>query len=236
MSPLSSLPLRGAALVVALLALAACGGDDTPDTTPADTLPDSLAVEATGGMGDEVSVAIEPLGDSGVSGTVTFRPTDGGVQVTYAVDGLTPGLHGFHVHANGDCGAGPDGAPGGAAGGHFAPMDDAHGAPDDPAPQRHVGDFGNIEAGTDGRAAGTFVDPLASLGADERSIVGRAVVVHAEADDLTSQPSGAAGARVGCGVVRLAAVPMPGDALPPGHPPVDLPPGHPPIDGSSSDV
>ena len=195
-------------ILLPLLVLLACGGDENPDTTPAGTAEDAAEAAALGSDLDGATeepgarATILPLGDSGVSGTVTFTPTDDGLQVSYSVDGLEPGAHGFHVHENGDCGAGADGTPGGAAGGHYAPEGSPHGAPDESADARHTGDFGNIQAGADGRAMGTFLDPVAALGGPN-GIAGKALLIHGGADDLTSQPSGDAGARVACGVIEL---------------------------------
>ncbi|MEM9997650.1 MAG: superoxide dismutase family protein, partial [Bacteroidota bacterium] len=103
----------------------------------------------------------------------------------------------------GDCGPGEDGTPGGAAGGHFNPGGHDHGAPSDDAAERHKGDLGNIEANEEGLAEGTFDDTVLRLDG-ETSIVGKAFIVHADADDLTSQPTGAAGARVGCGIIAMS--------------------------------
>src|SRR5690606_21321031 len=148
------LAMRPLALLLPFL-LAACATEGAPHSTPAGTAAEADSMADAAGMADTTGVAaratIQPLGDAGVSGTVTFTPAEGGVQVTYALDGLTPGRHGFHVHENGDCGPGPDGAPGGAAGEHFAPLGSPHGAPADSVGQRHVGDLGNVEAGADGR-------------------------------------------------------------------------------------
>jgi Cu-Zn family superoxide dismutase len=220
-------------LLAFLLALAACAGEENPDTTPDDPAAeaDPMADLAGDSAAQPVALAtIQPLGEAGASGSVTFTPAEGGLQVTYAFEGLTPGRHGFHVHENGDCGPGPDGTLGGAAGEHLAPSGSPHGAQTAAAGQRHEGDFGNVEAGTDGRAAGTFVDAVATLEGTS-SIVGKAVVVHAGEDDLTSQPGGEAGDRVGCGVVEMGSVEGMAGPLPPGHPPVgELPPGHPPIE------
>jgi Cu-Zn family superoxide dismutase len=220
-------------LLLALpLLLAACAGEETPDTAPADTVAEADSMADLAVPEPEAGATIQPVGDSGVSGTVTFMPTEGGVQVTYALEGLTPGAHGFHVHENGECGPGPDGEPGGAAGEHFTPSGSPHGDRNAAAGQRHEGDLGNVQAGTDGRAAGTFVDAVLTLDGPN-GIVGKAVLVHAGADDLQTQPSGDSGDRVGCGVVEASAGAgaggMGAGALPPGHPPVDLPPGHPPI-------
>ena len=153
----------------------------------------------------QARATIEPLGDSGLSGTVTFAPSDLGMQVTYMLDGLTEGVYGFHVHENGSCANGEGGAVGGAAGGHFNPDGVAHGAPNLPAGQRHVGDLGNIHALSDQRILGSFNESVASLEGPE-SIVGKALVIHAREDDFTTQPTGNAGPRIGCGIVNSAEV------------------------------
>jgi Cu-Zn family superoxide dismutase len=70
--------------------------------------------------------------------------------------------------------------------------------------KRHVGDLGNITADVSGQAQLEVVDPQLEL-EGPNSIIGRAVAVHGKVDDLTSQPSGAAGARIACGVIGLAA-------------------------------
>ncbi len=126
---------------------------------------------------------------------------DAPVVVRGRITDLTPGRHGFHVHAVGDVGEGCR-----AAGGHFNPFGRLHGAPD--AGERHVGDLGNVVAGADGVAEVNVVDPMASLHAGLSGVVGRAFVVHAGEDDLGlggdsgSVRTGNAGARVACGVVR----------------------------------
>ena len=153
---------------------------------------------------------LDPLGESAATGTVTFTQTEDGVVVEYDLVGLELGEHGFHVHQNGDCGRGDGGTPGGAAGGHFNPLDAPHGAPSDDRDGRHVGDLGNVtsEAGgtTGGVARGQKTDSMISL-SGPTSIVGRALVLHQGQDDLSSQPSGDAGDRIACGVIELAAPP-----------------------------
>jgi Cu-Zn family superoxide dismutase len=110
---------------------------------------------------------------------------------------LNPGTHGFHVHEFGDCSA-PDFA---SAGGHFNPTSEPHAGPKDA--HRHEGDLGNVEAGADGSVAVDYTDSGLRFEGD-KSILGRAVVVHANADDLKTQPSGNAGGRVACGVIGVA--------------------------------
>jgi len=141
--------------------------------------------------------AIMPASGSEVKGIVTFTPQEGGgVRIVADVTGLAPGDHGFHIHENGDCSA-PDAT---SAGGHYNPMDMQHAGPD--GIERHVGDLGNITAGEDGSAHYDRVDTHLSLDG-EYAIVGKAVIVHEKVDDLTTQPTGAAGARVACGVITM---------------------------------
>ena len=140
---------------------------------------------------------LSPTKDQKASGVVTFTAVGNGVRVVGSFNGLTPGKHGFHVHEFGDCGA-PDGA---SAGGHYNPSGMPHSMP--ASTKRHVGDMGNIEAGEDGRAHIDYVDEMLSL-SGEHSIIGRGVIVHEKEDDLTTQPTGAAGARIACGVIGVA--------------------------------
>jgi len=132
-----------------------------------------------------------------VHGTVTFTQDGDKVKVVAHIEGLTPGKHGFHIHEFGDCSA-KDGA---SAGGHFNPAAMAHGAQN--AAPRHVGDLGNIEAGADGMAMVDFSDSMLKLDGPG-SIIGRGVIVHANADDFKTQPTGNAGARQACGVIGIA--------------------------------
>lgn len=156
---------------------------------------DVPAVQAEAVLND-VSATLAPVGESGVSGVVQFQKTDDGVRVTADVTGLTPGKHGFHIHEFGNCTA-PDAS---SAGGHYNPTGSRHGAPGDA--ERHMGDLGNLVADSTGAAYYERVDSMLELSGDH-SIVGRAVVVHAGEDDLTSQPTGDAGGRVACGVIGI---------------------------------
>lgn len=140
---------------------------------------------------------LHPTEGSEVHALVSFTREAEGVHVVAHVEGLEPGDHGFHIHEFGDCSA----ADATSAGGHYNPEDVPHGGPE--SPQHHVGDLGNITADENGVATLEQVFPFLSLGG-QQSIIGRAVIVHADADDLSSQPTGAAGARLACGVVGIA--------------------------------
>lgn len=188
-------------LLPAALLLAACqpqapSGDAAgpgPDPTPAmaDT-PEPAPAAAS------ASAALAPTEGNAVAGNLEFAVVDGGIRITGEVTGLPPGgQHGFHVHENGDCSA-PDAT---SAGGHFNPTASAHGRVGEG--EHHAGDSDNIAADDQGVAT---VDSLlrgATLGDGSPSdIVGKAVIVHADPDDYTTQPTGNAGARLACGVIE----------------------------------
>ncbi|XP_013783884.1 superoxide dismutase [Cu-Zn] 2-like [Limulus polyphemus] len=139
-----------------------------------------------------------------VKGTVYFSQenTDCPTSITGEISGLTPGLHGFHVHEFGDNTNGCT-----SAGPHFNPFGKEHGAPTDE--NRHVGDLGNVEAGNDGVAKVDITDKQISL-TGPLSVLGRSMVVHADPDDLgkggheLSKTTGNAGGRLACGVIGIA--------------------------------
>jgi superoxide dismutase, Cu-Zn family len=140
---------------------------------------------------------MQALSDSKVSGKVVFTQKGGEVEITGEISGLTPGLHGFHVHEFGDM-TSKDGT---STGGHFNPDGKKHGGPHDK--DRHVGDLGNIKANDKGVATLNMKDNLIQLDGPH-SILGRGLIVHAKADDEKSQPSGDAGGRIGGGVIGIA--------------------------------
>jgi Cu-Zn family superoxide dismutase len=145
----------------------------------------------------EALAVVNPTEGSKVNGTVSFAKDGKGVRITANVEGLSPGLHGFHIHEFGDCSS-PDAS---SAGGHFNPTGMPHAGPK--AEKRHVGDLGNLEAAKNGVAKLEVTDDVISLEGPE-SIVGRSVIIHARTDDLKTQPAGGAGARVACGVIGIS--------------------------------
>ena len=142
-------------------------------------------------------VKLNPTDGNSANGVVWFTKVVGGVKVEGHIEGLPMGTHGFHIHQFGDCSA----ANGKSAGGHFNPDGSEHGSPK--ADLRHVGDLGNINANSSGSAIFSFVDENISF-SGKRSILSRGVIIHELADDLISQPTGAAGSRLACGVVGIA--------------------------------
>lgn len=140
---------------------------------------------------------IYPTKGNTASGIVTFTKVDDGIKVTADIHGLMPGDHGFHIHQYGDCSA----DNGTSAGGHFNPENMHHAGPTDS--KRHEGDMGNITADKNGDAHLEWTDALLSF-YGENSVIGRGIIIHADKDDLKSQPTGNAGGRVGCGVIGIA--------------------------------
>jgi Cu-Zn family superoxide dismutase len=140
---------------------------------------------------------LTPTQGNHAAGKVVFTKVEGGVRVSVNITGLTEGGHGFHIHEFGDCSA-PDGS---SAGDHFNPNGHPHSGPK--GAQRHVGDLGNVEAGADGKVTRGFTDAQVSL-EGPTGIMGRSVIVHGNADDFKTQPTGNAGGRLACGVVGIA--------------------------------
>ena len=146
----------------------------------------------------QANAMIGASSDSGVTGMAVFTQNGDQITLTIEIQGASPGLHAVHIHANGDCSA-PDGT---SAGGHWNPTGVAHGKWGEG--EFHLGDIGNITVGEDGTGRITLTTDLWEIGTgSDIDVVGRGIIVHAGADDFTSQPSGAAGARIGCGVIVL---------------------------------
>jgi superoxide dismutase, Cu-Zn family len=131
-------------------------------------------------------------------GVVRFTQQGDSVKVVADLEGLNPGQkHAFHIHQYGDCSA-PDGM---SAGGHYNPEGHQHGLPD--SENRHAGDLGNVLADDQGKAHYIITVDNISISGQKNPIIGRAVIVHAKADD-GGQPVGNAGSRIACGVIGIA--------------------------------
>lgn len=192
--------VRTSLLLLPLLPLAACSPRPELAEPSGAANPPARSEAPAGPTVEAARATLVPIGDSGVTGSVVFERVADGVRVTGRIEGLTPGEHGFHVHTFGDL---SDREKGASAGGHYAPEGHHHGRPTDE--DRHAGDFGNVVADADGTVTLHFVDHVVAL-SGAHSVVGRAVVVHADADHFT-QPSGDAGARVAFGVIGIAEPP-----------------------------
>ena len=134
------------------------------------------------------------------AGTVQILANGSSVSLVAVVTGVSPGLHGFHLHTTGSC-VGPEFT---SAGGHLNPLGKEHGSTN---PQgSHVGDLPNLDVKPGGTGSLTV-----ELSGTRSEIVqwlfdndGTAVVVHANADDYRTDPTGNAGGRLACGVLKSA--------------------------------
>ncbi|MCA0153464.1 superoxide dismutase family protein [Winogradskyella vincentii] len=142
-----------------------------------------------------ITVTMSPKSDSNVTGTVVFTDRDGVVTMEGKFSGLTEGVHAIHLHEKADCSS-PDGK---SSGGHWNPTGQPHGAWGAES-GFHKGDIGNMTANAEGNAEISLTTDQWCIGCGDlsKNIMGKAVIVHQGEDDLTSQPSGAAGARVSC--------------------------------------
>lgn len=128
-------------------------------------------------------------------GSASFVDTTSGLEVRITAQGLPGGTHGVHLHAVGRC----DGPDFQSAGSHWNPAMKQHGR-DNPQ-GAHAGDLPNLVIGADGRGMVRFIVPQASL-SGLLDADGAAVVIHANADDYRTDPSGNSGGRIACGVIE----------------------------------
>jgi Cu-Zn family superoxide dismutase len=146
--------------------------------------------------GPSATAVMRPASGSQAHGSVKFTQVGARVRVDAEIAGLSPGLHGMHVHEKGDCSA----ADATSTGPHFSTAGKKHGGPD--TMERHAGDLGNINANEYGKANLSIMVDGISVGQSPDGVVGRGVIVHANADDLKTDPTGNSGDRISCGVVE----------------------------------
>ncbi len=169
------------------------------DATPADPAATDVQVSLIDVDGNE-------------AGNATFTEADGSVTIELTVEGLEPGDHGIHIHETGACDPAGD-MPFSSAGDHFNPTDTAHGPGPDPAsagtpvaaPEAHAGDLSNITIAGDGTGMFSLMTDRVTLASGEDTSLadsdGSALVIHADPDDLETDPSGESGGRIVCGVI-----------------------------------
>ncbi|MFS4482860.1 superoxide dismutase family protein [Hyunsoonleella sp. 2307UL5-6] len=148
----------------------------------------------------KIKIALNSKSDTNTSGNVVFKQENGSVTMTAIISGLQAGEHAIHIHTTADCSS-PDGK---SAGGHWNPTSKPHGKWGNDTGY-HKGDIGNFIADENGNGtiSKTTDEWCIGCGDTTKDILGKAIIVHAGADDFTSQPSGAAGARVSCaGIIQ----------------------------------
>ena len=139
---------------------------------------------------------LEPTTGNTAKGTVSFTQHGDKVRVSAQLTGLKPNAeHAFHVHDKGDCSSG-DGM---STGGHFNPAGKPHGPQ---SGEHHAGDMPSLGSDAYGNATATFELSGVTIGSGSADLVGRGLIVHRDPDDFKTQPTGNAGPRIACAVIR----------------------------------
>lgn len=167
------------AVLLAMLAAGLAGCESMPQDAP------------------RATASLQPTKGNKTFGEATFEQVGGNkVRVVVFAQNLEPNSeHGFHIHEAGDCSSG-DGM---SAKGHFNPLGKPHGQP---GPQSHAGDLPMLKAAKNGRARLDAEIEGITVAPGPTSIVGRGLIIHADPDDYKTQPTGNAGARLACGIIR----------------------------------
>lgn len=188
-------------LSVAIIAFASCKNDTKDSNKEVEKEVDKVEVK----VADEVkpapkslSIELEARSGSNASGKVGIVENEGQVTFEAEIYGLDEGTHAIHLHEKADCSS----EDGKSSGGHWNPTFEPHGKWG-ATEGYHKGDIGNFEVGADGKGQVTFTTDQWCIGCgdEKKDILGKGIIVHQGADDFTSQPSGAAGARISCGGV-----------------------------------
>ena len=147
-----------------------------------------------------IIVELESKKSTDVNGSVVFFEEENKVTMVAEIENLIPGEHAIHLHEKSDCSSND----GKSTGGHWNPTLTKHGKWGDES-GFHRGDIGNFIADKNGIGKITFTTDLWCLDCEDKkkNILGKAVIVHQGVDDLTSQPSGAAGSRISCGGIII---------------------------------
>ena len=153
-----------------------------------------FACKTASGNKNDLVLMLQPKSNTQVSGSATFTEKSGIVTFVANIKGLTPGVHAIHIHEKSDCSA----ADASSAGGHWNPTFKKHGKWG--SGEYHKGDIGNFIADAKGNGTIEFSTDEWCIGCDDetKNIVGKSIIVHKEADDFTTQPTGNAGGRVAC--------------------------------------
>ncbi|HET7578687.1 MAG TPA: superoxide dismutase family protein [Bacillales bacterium] len=186
-------------LMVVALALTACSGSSQQHQSKSDGQQNVKAAKAEGKISPKSLLVPLKNRKGKKAGQAQLIQTKQGVKITVEAMGLTPGLHAIHIHETGKC-TPPDFE---SAGGHFNPFGKEHGLNNPKGP--HAGDLPNITVSKDGTVRTVIFAKMVTLKKGMKNSLldrdGSALVIHAKKDDNLSQPSGAAGDRVICGVI-----------------------------------
>lgn len=180
------------AVICSALVFSCNNAETTEETVTEETTVEEAADVKT------VNVAMMAKSESTLDGNVMFMQEGNEVTMKVDISGIAEGEHAIHLHQTPDCSS----ADGKSAGGHWNPAMEDHGKWGDM--DHHAGDIGNLVADADGKATLTFTTDKWCIGCEDSTmnILNHAVIIHADVDDFTTQPTGNAGGRIGCGVIE----------------------------------
>ncbi|MEO6253237.1 MAG: superoxide dismutase family protein [Ferruginibacter sp.] len=186
--------IMGCASVALTLFFSACNNEKKADETTTSTTDTVVTTtEATAAM----ATLSATVPDTALTGTAEFSQQNGKVKLSLNITCLQLANKSVavHLHEMGDCGD-----MGKMAHGHWNPTNQNHGKWG--SNSFHSGDIGNVSLDVTGKGTLEMETDLWSLGGDDKTnILNRSVIVHSGVDDFTTQPTGNAGSRIGCGVI-----------------------------------
>lgn len=144
--------------------------------------------------GPSASARLQSKSGSMVTGSIRFTQVGDRVRITGDIAGHNRGKRAIHIHEKGDCSS----ADAMSAGGHFNPAKAKHGM----RGAGHAGDLGNLTFDEYGASINIMASGISVSSSAANGIIGRAVIIHAQEDDLKTDPTGNAGGRVACGVIE----------------------------------
>ncbi|MEO7524640.1 MAG: superoxide dismutase family protein, partial [Ferruginibacter sp.] len=191
-------------LVIMVISMAACDSGDT-STSTTETSDSTMAMEMPASpvdtaMKEHAAAALTGvLPDTTVTGNVTFDAQPNGkvkMKLEISIPKKANSSVAVHIHEKGDCAD-----MGKAAGGHWNPTNAQHGKWG--GSSYHSGDIGNVSLDAKGNGTMEMETDLWTIGGgDKTNILDKSIIVHSGVDDFTSQPSGNAGTRIGCGIIK----------------------------------
>ncbi|MEO7446126.1 MAG: superoxide dismutase family protein [Ferruginibacter sp.] len=191
--------LRSSLAIISLASFVACNNASESETSTTDsTMNTNMDSIANMGPAHAVATLTGTQADTTLSGSADFMENAGQVTLNLTLDipKMANKSVAVHIHEMGDCGDMGKGAHG-----HWNPTNMNHGKWG--SSSFHSGDIGNVALDASGKGTMQLTTDLWAISSDStKGIVGRSIIVHGGTDDYTSQPSGNAGSRIGCGVIN----------------------------------
>jgi Cu-Zn family superoxide dismutase len=192
-------------LILAVMTFVSCNNEKSNETTTTDSTVTNVVTDSTSVVNTNVAMVAHAEAtlagtypDTALTGSARFDTANGKVKLVLEITvAAKAGKEvAVHLHEHGDCGDN-----GKMAHGHWNPTNAQHGKWG--GASFHLGDIGNVKLDSKGKGRLEIDTDLWTLGGGpDKNILGKAVIVHGGTDDYTTQPTGNAGSRIGCGVIQ----------------------------------